>query len=346
MIVCFAACPATGVIADLFESLTRLLADEATPVVGLVSEPFAFEDLPHRTAITYRRPLGLLTRSGRRALATLRRQHPQELLIWSQHPLGFLAAIGVKADRTIAWWHEPRHRGQVGRTTAAGYRLYELLVIRRADVIVVASPAVLETVPERYRDKTRVVPLPPLDAFSQPSPRFLDDPRDLVFFGVLAPHKGLDVLAEALEQLRTRGRTPTLRILGPGDLRLAAPRMSQLAEAHPDQIDVVAGLSTPEDIASAIVHTTAVVLPYLTAAGTATTSICHRLGTPVLATATGSFVDDIDHGLNGWLVPTDDASQLADGIVTALDRPVRVPVSDVVDWASVFRHAISTCGDK
>lgn len=342
MIVAFATCPPTGVILDLFDEVTSQLAS-TTSVEALVNEPIVLPSVDGRHQVTYRRPFGLLTPTGARALNALRKSRPDHLLVWTQHPLAFIPMIAFRRANRIAWWHEPANRGQVGRVKGLAYKAYELLVIRLADVVLVASPAIEASVPSRYRAKTRVVQFPSLPGFDEPSDRFADAPTDFVFFGVLAPHKGLDVLAEALELLRRDGMVPTVRIAGPGDLSEAAPRLADYAQRHPQQIDVVEGFIPSADLASAITSSGGVVLPYLSAAGSTTTGISHRLGRPVLASNVGSFADEITQGVNGWLVAASNAGELAAAMRHAAETPLAPaspPTFSDSPWVESFMSAI------
>lgn len=342
VIIVHAICPPTGAIADLLDEITRRLAD-SEDVVVLTREPSGLENVDRRRRITFGRRAGLLAPRLIAQMRLLARSDPELVLLWTQHPLAAIPMVVFRRSRRVAWWHEPVGRGQVGRVKQFAYRLHEVLVIRRAEVIVVSSDTVARSVPERYQPRLRVVPFPALSSFEHPSARFASDPTDLIFFGVIAPHKGLDVLAAALTRLRDEGLTPTLRIAGPGDLRESAPSMHGYAEMFPAQVRVVPGYLDSADLAAAIVASSIVVLPYLSAAGSTTTSIAHGLGRPVLASAVGAFSDEITPDRDGWLVPPGDPDALAEGIRLALDRGLVIDTDDTVGattWATAFLNEV------
>ena len=144
----------------------------------------------------------------------------------------------------------------------------------------------------------------PLDPF--------DGEVTLLLFGRIKPYKGLDVLVEAFallppalrEQARIRvvGKpfmdlAPLLervRALGLGTRFTLEPRFVADTE--------VAGLFTPG---------TVVVFPYreIEASGVLSLALAH--GRPVVATALGSFCEVLRDGVQGLLVPPDDAPALA-----------------------------------
>ncbi|MFN3420616.1 MAG: glycosyltransferase [Armatimonadota bacterium] len=139
----------------------------------------------------------------------------------------------------------------------------------------------------------------------------------LVTVGRLHPAKGIDVLLHALAKINHQGHSWECYILGDGPERL---RLMQLArelelderisfvgyERNPyiwlRKADIFVSPSRWETFGIAIVEAMA-------------------LGLPVIATATDGAVDIIDDGVDGLLVPVEDASALADAITELMHNP-------------------------
>ncbi len=142
-------------------------------------------------------------------------------------------------------------------------------------------------------------------------------PVRLVSVGRLHPAKGTDVLLHALAKINRQGDDWECYILGDGSER---SRLTQLAEAfglngHLSFVgykrnpyawlrtaDIFVSPSRWETFGIAIVEAMA-------------------LGLPVIATATDGAKDIISDGVNGLLVPVDDASALADAITKLMHDP-------------------------
>ncbi|MEM1552336.1 MAG: glycosyltransferase, partial [Candidatus Bathyarchaeia archaeon] len=142
-------------------------------------------------------------------------------------------------------------------------------------------------------------------------------PVRLISVGRLHPAKGMDVLLHALAKINRQGDGWECYILGDGSER---SRLMQLAEAsglnrrlsfvgykqNPyawlRTADIFVSPSRWETFGIAIVEAMA-------------------LGLPVIATATDGANDIISNGVNGLLVPVDDASALADAITNLMHNP-------------------------
>jgi glycosyltransferase involved in cell wall biosynthesis len=176
-----------------------------------------------------------------------------------------------------------------------------------------------------------VVPFPSPAAFDRPSDRFSDHPTDLVFFGKVETYKGLDTLARALEQLEGRDVHPSLRVVGPGSLAIAAPMLDRFAAEHPDRVFVHDEYAPAADIASALRSASVCVLPYLTAAGSSAIAVTGRHRVPLVASSAGSFGDFLTDGVDARLHRPGDAAALADDIAALLaDDALRRGLGDAL----------------
>ncbi len=143
----------------------------------------------------------------------------------------------------------------------------------------------------------------------------LPDATDLVFIGEMRMLKGVDILIDAVAQLRRQGRAVTATLIGDGpDRALFQAQASELALN-----DLVTFKpATPQRQAQAygrvmVVPSRLDSFPYIVLEATAS-------GKPLIASDTGG-IPEIFGPLSGHLVPKGDAVALAAAIAKALDDP-------------------------
>jgi glycosyltransferase involved in cell wall biosynthesis len=135
--------------------------------------------------------------------------------------------------------------------------------------------------------------------------------RRLLFFGIVRPYKGLDVLLEALArcpiQIRLRvagefwgGVDPTQRLVT--DLGL-----DDAVELRPGYVDAA-------DVPALFTDVDALVLPYRAGTASFTAYLAFEHCRPVIATRAGTAELDIRDGVDGVLCEPDDPDSLADAI--------------------------------
>lgn len=130
--------------------------------------------------------------------------------------------------------------------------------------------------------------------------------RRLLFFGLVRPYKGLDVLLAAL-----RG-VPQLRLTVAGEFwGDALPAARRSGHGFAERLELRPGFVPAEALPGLFAEHDAVVLPYRAATASQNARLAHAYGLPVVATRVGSFVDDVRDGVDGLLVPPDDAAALA-----------------------------------
>ncbi len=152
-----------------------------------------------------------------------------------------------------------------------------------------------------------------------PSPGELRNPEPgrILFFGRMEIYKGLEILMDAMDLLKARGRDYRLVLAGRGPERR---RLAARMEGRSDVILLdryITIAETTEEMQRASV----VVLPYLDATQSGVAAAAIANGRPIIASATGGLVDVVQDGVNGLLVPPGDAAALAD----ALDRVCQDP---------------------
>lgn len=150
----------------------------------------------------------------------------------------------------------------------------------------------------------------------------LEGPRWLLFFGLIRPYKGLDILIDALARVRER-LDVRLMIAGEvyGDV---APWQAQidrlgLGEAIRFEPRYLANDEVPVWMAAS----DAVVLPYRHATQSGIAQVAYACDRAVISTRVGGIPDVVRDGETGLLVPPEDPQALADALVRLYDDDLR-----------------------
>jgi D-inositol-3-phosphate glycosyltransferase len=141
----------------------------------------------------------------------------------------------------------------------------------------------------------------------------------LLFFGQIAPYKGLDLLVDALRQLGAAGGRYDLVVAGRPkrgcEEYWRELKASILADPLLDHI-VLKDVYIPEELMTTLFAAAdALVLPYRWVYQSGPLFQAYRFGVPVIATDAGSFATDIEQGVTGF-VCAPDAARLAAAIET------------------------------
>ena len=239
---------------------------------------------------------------------------PDVLLFPMFHPWNAIIQKKLSAIPSVVFVHDPHpHPDWSGWL----YGKLENSSIHQAARCVVMSetlkPALIQRgIKDEHID---VIPLGPL--LYAPSPilnKKQELPR-LLFFGRIAPYKGLKTLLEAYEQV-VKTIPCRLRIVGDGNLTAYKGWIAR----NPD-IEIVNRWIAEDEIGDFFAQSDLVVLPYTSASQSGVIPIAAAYGLPVIATRTGGLPEQIEDGMSGWLVSPGDISALAQAIHLALTQP-------------------------
>jgi len=189
----------------------------------------------------------------------------------------------------------------------------ERQALRAADHIVVTSRWTAEELRRRgLADPERVTIAPPgVDVpAARSSPRTGQEPPrlDLLCVGVVAPHKGQDVLLAALDRLPGRGWT--CRIVGsPRPFGAFASSVARDAQRFSGRVRLTGVLGGPE-LAVEYRRSALLVAPSRVESSGMAIAEARGHGVPVLAAAVGGIPDTVAGG-GAILVPPDDPAALA-----------------------------------
>ncbi len=144
----------------------------------------------------------------------------------------------------------------------------------------------------------------------QQQPRELDVTRrvHLLFFGRIAPHKGLGQLLAAFERLQRERSDIDLEICGEGDLSGHTAALSRLANVH-----VANRWVADQEIGAIFRRCDVCVLPYLQASQSGVVGIAQAAGVPIVAFPEPGIVEQLAAG-GGLVTPTATVDALVDAL--------------------------------
>ncbi|MFI0357209.1 glycosyltransferase family 4 protein [Actinomadura sp. 9N407] len=133
----------------------------------------------------------------------------------------------------------------------------------------------------------------------------------LLFFGMVRPYKGLDVLLRALAG-GPEGVSLTVagEFWGGVDETRALIRELGLDE----RVDLRPGYVPASDVPELFGAADALVLPYRTATASQNVWMAYEYGVPVIATRVGGFAEQVQDGVNGLVCDPDDVGSLTDAL--------------------------------
>jgi glycosyltransferase involved in cell wall biosynthesis len=137
-------------------------------------------------------------------------------------------------------------------------------------------------------------------------------PRNrLLFFGIVRPYKGLDVLLRALAQAPPQVCLSVAGEIWEGRDDLLS-LISELGLAG--RVTLSEGYVPSDDIPGIFSSADALVLPYRSATASQNALIAFQFGIPVVATRAGAIADAVQDGVNGILCAPGDVADLARAI--------------------------------
>ncbi|MEW2359251.1 glycosyltransferase family 4 protein [Spirillospora sp. NPDC029432] len=133
----------------------------------------------------------------------------------------------------------------------------------------------------------------------------------LLFFGMIRPYKGLDVLLRALA---AGPDGVALTVAGEfwGGVDGTRALIAELGLG--DRVDLRPGYVPAADMPELFGSADALVLPYRTATASQNVWMAYEYGLPVIATRVGGFADQIRDGVDGLVCEPDDVGSLTDAL--------------------------------
>lgn len=132
---------------------------------------------------------------------------------------------------------------------------------------------------------------------------------DLLYFGLIRPYKGVDVLIEAMDKLNDKD--VHLSIVGEVWGKDEKASLIKDIKSSPTNIDFDFRYINEQEAANYFSRADAIVLPYKSATGSGVVTLAYHYLKPVVATKVGGLKDVVLDGKTGWLVDPDSPSKLA-----------------------------------
>ncbi|MDX8412423.1 MAG: glycosyltransferase family 4 protein [Mariprofundaceae bacterium] len=200
------------------------------------------------------------------------------------------------------------------RLASVGALTRELRANMRFDAFVVGSSYMGQHVAAHGFDPARVHTLP-LFAFPAERDHHIERESDLlIFVGQLIRGKGVDLLLDAMVNIKTRAR---LIIIGSG--RQEHEYREQVKQLGLDERVSFTGKLSPAEINAYFQRAACLVFPSRTSETFGLVGPeAMRFGTPAIATTVGGITEWLDHGHTGIGVPSGDSGALANAIDTLL----------------------------
>lgn len=196
--------------------------------------------------------------------------------------------------------------------------------------------------------KITVLPLRLTESLPQPRPVQMDGPLTLLMFGKIKPYKGVDVLIEAFALLSPEIRAQAvMRVVGKSYMPLGP--LQALAEARgvADKLVWDERFVPDSAVNEVFAARTVAVFPYRDIEASGVLPIAFANGCPIIASALGSFAEQIEDGVQGLLVPPNDSAALAAALTRMIgDRAFAVRCGEqsrrvaeaTTDWPEVARR--------
>lgn len=248
-----------------------------------------------------------------------------------------------------AWWVMSRMVRRQTRTrlvflchnvlpheTGFWHRRAAQMVLRAGDGFVVQSTGEAKRLrgllPNGEEAIVRIIPHPSYAALAQGKPMTreearatLDLPTDatvLLFFGLVRPYKGLDILVEALPEIR---KQLDARLLAVGEWWMPKePMLQRIAKlGFQDEVTIVDRYIPNEALSCYFRAADVAVFPYREATGSGAVQLALGFGLPVVASRVNGVTELMDETGHTTLVPPGNPTALAEGIRNALQSQTR-----------------------
>jgi glycosyltransferase involved in cell wall biosynthesis len=166
----------------------------------------------------------------------------------------------------------------------------------------------------------------------------------LLFFGIVRPYKGLDVLLRALANIEGVSLTVAGEFWGGAD----GTRELVASLGLTDRVELRPGYVPASDVPGLFARADALVLPYRTATASQNVFMAYEHGVPVIATRAGTLADHVRDGVDGLLCDPDDVESLTDALRSfyAPGEPARLragvkPVDAEPHWSAYLEQLLS-----
>ncbi|WP_242648626.1 glycosyltransferase [Cognatishimia maritima] len=186
--------------------------------------------------------------------------------------------------------------------------------LSNADKFITHSQALAKSLSELQPGTPSVFsPHPVFDTLPQPEGRLTREQNiELLFFGIIRPYKGLDLLLKAIAKSGRRD----LRLTIAGQFWQNEKDTTELIDrlGISDLVELRSRFIDDREAAALFQRADAVVLPYRSVTGSGVVATAFHYGRAVIATRLPGFAEIVKDGETGWLFSPNSIDELADHI--------------------------------
>lgn len=208
--------------------------------------------------------------------------------------------------------HEPILKKGDSRIT---YNIFKKHM-KSADIMLVHSNKFIDITKRISGKPTYYIPLGKLNFYSDCKEkkqliRYDDTKINFLFFGRIAPNKGLDILAKAYKKVYNMlGNKVTLTIIGNGDFSPYKVDYNDL-----NNVTVINKWVEDEEVESVFLgNNLIVVCPYKEGSQSGVIQVAYDYGVPVVVTDVGGFSEQVQDGITG-IVTSVDVDDIANAMI-------------------------------
>ena len=172
--------------------------------------------------------------------------------------------------------------------------------------------------------------------------------KRLLFFGLIRPYKGVDLLLEAIDIFEKRNGPDKLEvnIVGENWIKGGHSEFEKKNKNLATKINIVNQYIQDEEVESYFENADLVVLPYQSASGSGVIALSYGYGKPVLVTNVGGLPDQVIDGVSGFICEPS-ALSIANAISRFVDsnkrwdaERLRKTAIELYSWSSLIDNML------
>ncbi len=249
------------------------------------------------------------------AVKMIRQRHYDIVHATSPFRYGSFAFYQLRKQMLLTMHDPTPHSSDMGLLN----RFHRFVAFRLVSHFLVLSHSIKAGFISRYHLQQKHVYESRLSIYThlqQTIPAPLDQHGHILFIGSINPHKGIEYLCKAMEQVATRHPGTRLIIAGRGTFPFDINSYMKSGN-----ISVINRFITDEELSALIRQSLVVVCPYVDATQSGVIMSAFALQKPVIATAVGAIPEMLRDHRHGLLVPPRDSNALAEAIETIIKSP-------------------------
>ncbi|MFB6235792.1 MAG: glycosyltransferase family 4 protein [Halopenitus sp.] len=164
------------------------------------------------------------------------------------------------------------------------------------------------------KESIHTLPMGDFSVFNKYAKGIPEEENTILYFGYIAPRKGLKYLLKAIPHIQSKLDEVTIIIAGNGDITEYEEFIDEdICEVHNYHV-------SNEKVAELFERASVVAAPYVEASQSAVIPVAYSFGKPVVATTAGSIPEIVQDGSTGYLIPPKNHRELAEKLVTLLKQ--------------------------